>query len=158
MTAQQFRNRSFTGRDDKQQLKHAEKDLRSARDGDLSLRVRFQCAYRAAYECALALSDTKKMLSGEQNIRTVLQRLLQDLATVPSCREIVTRWLSHSYLESELGPWEPDSTSVQWATFCAALLYYHCVRHARVILESERIPARRWDNHAVRAVLRKQSS
>jgi hypothetical protein len=141
MTSQHVRNSSFTRSDSKRHLKHVEKDLRSARNENISLRVRFQCAYRVAYECALELSDTKKMLSGEQNIRAVLQRLLQDLATVPNCREIVMRWLSHSYLESELGPWEPDSTSVQWATFCAALLYYHCVRHAKVLLKSERIPA-----------------
>ena len=141
MTSQHVRNSSFTRSDSKRRLKHVEKALRSARNENISLRVRFQCAYRVAYECALELSDTNKLLSGEQNIRAVLQRLLQDLATVPSCREIVTRWLSHSYLESELGPWEPDSTSVQWATFCAALLYYHCVRRAKVLLKSERIPA-----------------
>jgi hypothetical protein len=141
MTAQQFRNGSFSGRDGKRRLKHAKRALRSARDGRLALRVRFQYAYRAAYECALALSDTKHILTGEQNMRDVLQCLLQELKAVPSCRRIVTQWLSHSYLESQLGPWEPDSTSVQWATFCAALLYYHCVRHARVILESERIPS-----------------
>ena len=136
MTSQHVRNSSFTRSDYKRRLKHVEKDLRSARNENISLRVRFQCAYRVAYECALELSDTKQMLSGEQNIRAVLQRLLQDLATVPSCREIVTRWLSHSYLESQLGPWEPDLTSVQWATFCAALLYYYCVRHTKILSAS----------------------
>ena len=103
----------------------ARRSLRDARDSRLSPSRRYQCAYDAALQCALAFAAaTNNPIAFEAHShRAVFVHLLNGLSVAATVWYTTTVWVNHQYLARQLGPSVTDEAVAECATRWAALLH-----------------------------------
>ena len=106
-------------------LAKARRALRDARNFRLSPSQRYQCAYDAALQCALAFAAaTNDPVSlGAHNHSAAFVHLLNGLALEASVWHTTTVWVTHRYLERQLGLSVANEAVAECATNWAALLH-----------------------------------
>lgn len=106
-------------------LAKARRAIRDARNSRLSPSLRYQCAYDAALQCALAFAAaTNDQASfGVHTHRAAFRHLLNGLALEASAWHATTVWVTHRYLERQLGLSVANEAVAECATNWAALLH-----------------------------------
>ena len=104
MTLRLVHNRTMNEPELARRLEKAMHDLHDARASAISHRRRFQCAYDAAYECALAVAGAmnRPISRGSRHHREAFRKVLGTLSCSQPASLRTERMGDHHYLEDRL--------------------------------------------------------